>query len=63
MLLGAGACTALALTPPSFGTVSTVGGALALLFFVLAQPFGRQLEELSRAPHERILRGEWRKPA
>jgi len=63
MLLGAAACTALVFTPPVFGTVSTVGAALALAFFILVQPFGKVLHEYSRPPHEQILRGEWQRPS
>lgn len=63
MLLGAAVCTALVFVPPVFGLVSTIGAALGLAFFILAQPFGKVLHEYSRPPHEQILRGEWQRPA
>lgn len=59
----ASACTAVALTPPAFGPVSTVGGALCLAYFLLIQPAGVSLRERVRSPDRAILRGEWRRSA
>ncbi|MDP2316889.1 MAG: hypothetical protein Q8P41_28615 [Pseudomonadota bacterium] len=49
LLCGAAACTALALTAPVFGTVSTVGGVACLAFFLLVQPLGTALRDYARA--------------
>jgi hypothetical protein len=57
--LAAGVCTAVALVPPVFGTVSTIGGALGLAYFLLVQPAGVSLREAVRFPHRSILRGAW----
>ncbi len=59
VLLGAGAVTALALHPPLFGTVSTVGGALGLAYFLLVQPAGTAARDAVRVPCEAYLRGSW----
>lgn len=58
-----GACTAVALRPPYFGLVSTIGGAMCLLFFVFVQPIGVGVEDANRVPSQRFLRGEWRRSA
>lgn len=63
IILGAAACTALAASPPLWGTVSTLGGVLCLAFFVLVQPLGTRLRDFAKLPHERVVRGEWRRPA
>lgn len=52
-------CTALALYPPHFGLVSTVGGALALAYFLLVQPAGTAVRDAVLLPHRRFLRGSW----
>jgi hypothetical protein len=62
ILAGAAACTALALTRPYFGTVSTIGGALSLAYFLLVQPAGTALRDAVRLPHRAPLRGEWTAP-
>jgi hypothetical protein len=49
MLLGAAACTTLALWPPVFGRISTVGGLAGLAFFLLVQPLGTALRDHARA--------------
>lgn len=59
VLLVAAGCTAVALVPPVFGTVSTVGGALCLLFFLLVQPAGVAMREAVRVPGQAVLRGRW----
>ncbi len=55
----AGAITALCLTPPLFGAISTAGGALALLFFLLVQPAGTWIRDLTLEPSRRPLQGIW----
>ncbi len=63
MVLGAAACTALALQPPVFeGVVSRVGGLLGLVFFLLVLPAGTSLRDFLRVPSERIVRGRWEVP-
>lgn len=55
----AGVCTALALWPPVFGTVSMLGAAAALGFFLGVQPLGVSLNEAVRTPDRAYLRGHW----
>jgi hypothetical protein len=55
----AAGCTAVALHPPVFGTVSTAGGALCLVFFLLAQPAGTALRNAVKAPSQSEVRGRW----
>ena len=59
----AAACTAVALWPPHFGLVSTLGGAACLLFFLLVQPAGTALRDAMRLPSRAWLRGRWRRSA
>jgi hypothetical protein len=59
VLAVAGACTAVALTPPAFGTISKIGAALCLAFFLLVQPAGTAVREAVRAPSRALLRGRW----
>lgn len=61
VLLCAGV-TAIALVPPVFGTISTIGGALGLLFFVLVQPAGVRVRNWARLPHERLHTSIWQRP-
>lgn len=58
----AAACTAVALVPPAFGTISKVGGALCLAYFLLIQPAGVSLREAVRTPDRAIVRGAWAFP-
>jgi hypothetical protein len=58
LVLAAG-CTAVALWPPVFGTVSTLGGALCLGFFLLVQPAGTALRDAVLVPSLAPLRGRW----
>lgn len=58
VLLAAG-CTAVALVPPVFGTVSTIGGALCLAFFLSVQAVGTSVRDAVRVPALRIVRGTW----
>jgi hypothetical protein len=55
----AAACTGVALWPPRFGLVSTLGGAACLGFFLIAQPAGTALREALRLPSRAWLRGKW----
>jgi hypothetical protein len=59
VLAAASACTALALWPPHFGTVSTIGGALGLAYFLLVQPAGTALRDAVRVPSRTAVRGSW----
>jgi hypothetical protein len=59
----AGACTAVALVPPAFGTISKIGGALCLAFFLLIQPAGTAARDAVRPPGRATLRGSWRRRA
>jgi hypothetical protein len=61
VVLAAG-CTWLALTPPAFGTVSIVGAALGLAFFLLIQPAGVAVRDAVRLPSVRFVRGRWAEP-
>lgn len=57
------AATYLALWPPYFGTVSTVGGILGLVhFLVILQPAGVAARDLAKVPAESQLGGSWTKP-
>jgi hypothetical protein len=58
-----GALTALALHAPVFGKVSTLGGAGLLAFFLIVQPVGVSIEEASREPFRRFLRGVHKRSA
>jgi hypothetical protein len=58
LLLAAG-CTALALHPPAFGTVSALGAASCLAFFLLVQPAGVLLRQSLRTPNRAIRKGRW----
>jgi hypothetical protein len=62
ILLAAG-CTAVALWPPVFGRVSTVGGALCLGFFLLVQPAGTALRDAMAVPSRAAVRGRWTRSA
>lgn len=59
ILAGAAGVTALALTPPYFGPISTAGGALGLIYFLLVQPAGTALREAVLLPPEAFVRGAW----
>jgi hypothetical protein len=55
----AAACSAVALWPPRFGLVSTLGGAACLGFFLIIQPAGTALRDAVRLPSRASLRGRW----
>lgn len=54
--------TAVAFVPPVFGMVSTVGGALGLLFFVLVQPAGVRVRNWARLPDQQPTTSFWQRP-
>jgi hypothetical protein len=62
ILAVAAGCTAVALAPPAFGTVSKIGAAMCLAFFLLVQPAGTALRDAARVPSRAVLRGRWRRP-
>ncbi|AKT40031.1 hypothetical protein [Chondromyces crocatus] len=62
-LVAAAGCTAVALWPPVFGTVSTLGGLLCLGYFLGVQPLGVTVRNAVRLPSQRILRGTWERRA
>ena len=55
----AAASSAVALWPPRFGLVSTLGGAACLGFFLIIQPAGTALRDAVRLPSRASLRGRW----
>jgi hypothetical protein len=55
----AAACTFVALSPPPFGLVSTIGGALCLAFFLLVQPAGTMVRDAVQTPSRSLLGGRW----
>jgi hypothetical protein len=57
-----GLCSVLALWPPVYGTISTLGGALCLAFFLLVQPVAATLGERVLPLHRAVLRGRWSRP-
>lgn len=60
-LLGGACVTALVLWPPLFGTVSTVGGALGLAFFLLVQPAAVAARNAARTPDRQPVGGVWQR--
>jgi hypothetical protein len=56
-LLVCSACTALALTPPVFGSVSTAGGALCLALFLGVTPVGVWVRDRCLPPNRAPLHG------
>ena len=61
-VLGASIVTALMFVPPVFGPTSTVGGVLALAFFLAIQPIAVELQDRARLPNERLVGGLWTRP-
>jgi hypothetical protein len=57
------ALTAVCLVRPVFGTVSTLGGAGMIAFFILVQPIGVLVRDRTRTPPERPVGGIWQRPA
>ena len=62
MLCLAGGITYLALYPPLFGTVSTIGGVAGLVYFLTIQAVGVAVREITVAPPRAALRGCWLRP-
>lgn len=62
-LLAAAGCTALALWPPLLGLVSTAGGVLGLLLFLLVRPAGAAVRDALLLPSRAPVRGVWARPA
>lgn len=58
-LVGLVACTVLALWPPPFGLVSTLGGALCLAYFLGIQPLGTSVRDAVRTPARQPIGGLW----
>ncbi|GAB4200526.1 MAG: hypothetical protein OHK0013_11640 [Sandaracinaceae bacterium] len=61
-VVGATLVTGLALWPPAFGPISTLGGALGLAFFLGIQPLGTAARDRARLPPERHVGGLWHRP-
>jgi hypothetical protein len=59
-LAAAAACTLIALRPPVFGAVSTVGGVLGLGFFLGVQPLAKVVRDRMLVPDRAPLGGAWR---
>jgi hypothetical protein len=57
------AVTALAVWPPHFGLVSTIGGALGLAYFLAIQPLGTAIRDAVKTPARRLVGATWRRPA
>jgi hypothetical protein len=58
----AGACTATALHSPRFGTLSTLGGAASLAFFLIVQPLGTLVRDTLRPPSRARRTTTWARP-
>lgn len=61
-LVGGAGITAIVLVPPVFGTVSTIGGALGIAFFLLIQPAGVVARNRARTPDRQPVGGIWQRP-
>lgn len=59
MVALAAGCTLLALYPPVFGTISMIGGAAGLAFFLLVQPAGVMARDAVLFPNCAHVRGSW----
>ena len=60
-LLGVSSATVLALWPPIFGLVSTLGGAAGLGFFLAIQPLGTAARDKALLPDRRRVGGLWQR--
>lgn len=54
--------TALAVVPPRFGPVSTVGGILCVAYFLAIQPIATAVRDAIRTPARQPLGGTWQRP-
>lgn len=61
--LGLVAVTTVALWPPPFGLVSTIGGALCLAYFLAIQPLGTALRDAIKTPARRQEGALWERPS
>jgi len=57
--VGLAAVSALAMWPPWFGTVSTIGGALCVAYFLGIQPLGTAVRDAVRTPARQPINGTW----
>lgn len=62
-VLGLALVTGLALWPPHFGLVSTIGGALCFAYFLAVQPLATALRDRVRTPARRLEGALWHRPA
>lgn len=53
---------AVILWPPRFGTVSTMGAAVSLVYFLAIQQLGKTIRDRVRRPPNAIVRGMWSQP-
>lgn len=60
-VVGGAVVTSIALVPPVFGTVSTIGGALGVAFFLLVQPAGVVARNAARTPDRKPVGGIWQR--
>jgi hypothetical protein len=60
ILISAAAVTAIALIPPAFGLVSTLGGVLGLAYFLAVQPIGVWLRDQVSSPARQVVHRSWR---
>ena len=62
-LVGSAGITVLALWPPVFGRVSTLGGALGLVYFLgFLLPGGVLVRDAVRPASVAFVRGRWTRP-
>lgn len=62
-VVSCGVVSVIACWPPVFGTVSTLGGALAVAYFLAVQPLGTMVRDAARPPSGRLVGGIWQRPA
>lgn len=60
ILISAAVVTAVALVPPAFGWVSTLGGVLGLAYFLGVQPIGVWLRDQVSSPARQVVHRLWR---
>jgi hypothetical protein len=56
------AITALAVVPPPFGLISTIGAALGLAYFLAIQPLGTALRDAVKTPARKLVGALWERP-
>jgi hypothetical protein len=54
--------TALALWPPHFGVVSTIGGALGFVYFVGVTPIATAVRDAIKTPAQALVGALWQRP-